>query len=627
MIFLNLKIRSKMLILLIGGSTIVYSIVFFLIINSVKEVSLDDSRKHVNTVIRESAKSIEDQINNELIVTKTLAESFVNLIELDPEQRENLQKEILLSVFKEHKNFNSLWLHWDLSVLNKDSQKRERLRTKYFWENGQILFKQDTATFDNLSDNSLWNLHDTKRTSILEPYFFSYRENSEKDQMTSLISPIIYEGKVVGTVGCDILLDELKHRIDNLSLFNNGYSFLVSNGGVYVTHPDKTLIGQTMEEVNPEENKEYNIQERIKKGEAFSIEAIHSETRKIVIVYFQPITMQSSGTPWCLGVMVTLDDVMETTEDLLLWLIMAGITGIVVVAIVITIIANQISTRVGKGARYANTLSKGKFEERIEVEGNDEVSQLALSLSSMAERIGEIFGGVKKASAEITEAGQFLSKSSNELSNGTLNLSEATSEVNQSVKLLSTTIDKNDKSAHKAREITSKSVESIQMGSQVSQQAIEAMTKVAERIQVVNDIAFQTNILALNAAVEAARAGEHGKGFAVVAAEVRKLAERSKEAALDIVSLSNASLSTIENVMNVMNNLVGEIDESAKIIASISNENSILLDETQRINSALEKLVKYGDDNKSTANEISDYSKQLLDLSENLEENLNSFNE
>lgn len=616
-----------MLLLLIGGSALVYTVVFYLIIDSVKEASLNDSRKHVTTVIKESAKSIEDQINNDLIVTKTLAESFSNLIEIESVTREKLQKEMLISVFREHKNFSSLWLHWDLSVIEKNPHKRLRLRTKFFREDDKILFKQDTATFENLSENSLWMLNDTKRTSILEPYFFSYRNEGKKDQMTSLISPVVFQNKIVGTVGCDILLDELNHRIDNLSLFNNGYSFLLSNEGVYVTHPDKTIIGQTMAEVNPDENREYNIQERVKRGEAFSIEATHSETGKLVIVFFQPVTMMNSGTPWCLGVIVTLDDVMESTDKLVLWLVLAGIAGILVISILIAIIAKQITDRITKGVTFANQISEGNFNTTIELSGNDEIGELIQSLKQMAGKIGSIFTGVRDASVEITASGESLSNRSEVLSQGTLNLVEATNDVNESVNLLSSSIDQTEKSTRKAREISTQSVSSIQKGSEVSQQAIDAMSKVSERIRIVNDIAFQTNILALNAAVEAARAGEHGKGFAVVAAEVRKLAERSKVAALEIVELSNASLSTIENVRKVMSNLVEEVNVSANIINDISLENAKLLDETQRISSALEKLTRFGSDNNETADEISDYSRQLMELSEKLEMILKTFNQ
>lgn len=625
MVFSKLKLRTKVLLLLIGCLVAVNAVVFYLIISSVKNLSLEDSRRYVSTVIEEAAKGVENQINNELTITKVLAESFSRLIEIPLAERERLQRQMLEDVFVNHRNFSSLWVHWDLSVYNKANTKRLRLRTKYFREGESIQFKQDTATFDNLSQNSLWVLNDVNRTTILEPYFFSYRNNGQKDQMTSLISPIVYRGRIVGTVGCDILLDELKNRIDNLKLFNNGYAFLLSNGGVYVTHPDKSIIGQTMAEVNPDEDREHNIQRKIQSGTQFSIEAVHSETGKNVIAFFAPVVMQNSQTPWSLGVIVVLDDIMEAAQRLTLWLIVSGFIAIIVSSVIIALVVNGITKRIKSGVTYAYALSDGKFEDQISDSGTDEIGEMAQSLATIARKIGSVFVSVKAVSDEIARTGSQLESSSQKLNEGALSLVEVTNDVTGSVQQLAASIEKTENSTRMASNISTKSVHSIKKGVAVSQHAIEAMSKVANRIRIVNDIAFQTNILALNAAVEAARAGEHGKGFAVVAAEVRKLAERSKQAALEIVELSNNSLKTIDSVKQVMSELVDEINSSAVIVASISAENTKLLDETQRINTVLEKLVDFGQNNNLTADDVSDYSAELLKLSGQLEQVLQSF--
>ena len=100
-------------------------------------------------------------------------------------------------------------------------------------------------------------------------------------------------------------------------------------------------------------------------------------------------------------------------------------------------------------------------------------------------------------------------------------------------------------------------------------ESVNAMKIIAEKISIIEEIAYQTNLLALNAAIEAARAGEHGKGFAVVAAEVRKLAERSQNAAQEIGALASTSVHGAERSGEALRALVPAIRKTAELVQEI----------------------------------------------------------
>ena len=179
-------------------------------------------------------------------------------------------------------------------------------------------------------------------------------------------------------------------------------------------------------------------------------------------------------------------------------------------------------------------------------------------------------------------------------------------------------IDQNTENAIATEKLTSSTVENVNLSNQYSNEAAEAMSIISQKISIISDIAFQTNILALNAAVEAVRAGEQGRGFSVVAAEVRKLAERSKQAANEIVSLVNKGMKVSQLAGDKARALVPDIEKTTVLIKEISAASIEQKTGAEQINLAMQNLNVITQENASSSDELTNSSVHLSTLAANL---------
>jgi methyl-accepting chemotaxis protein len=138
-----------------------------------------------------------------------------------------------------------------------------------------------------------------------------------------------------------------------------------------------------------------------------------------------------------------------------------------------------------------------------------------------------------------------------------------------------------------------------------------AMQAIAEKVSIVEEIAYQTNLLALNAAIEAARAGEHGRGFAVVAAEVRKLAERSQAAAKEIGGLASSCVGLAERSESLLEQLVPSIRKTTDLVQEVAAASAEQSAGVSQINRALGQVDHVTQRNASSAEELSSTAEEM----------------
>lgn len=263
---------------------------------------------------------------------------------------------------------------------------------------------------------------------------------------------------------------------------------------------------------------------------------------------------------------------------------------------------------------------------------NKETLESRNEIGAIAQSINELLIQLQKVSTEINASAIHVNSMSDKLSEISVILSkgantQATSveELSLSMEEMSSNIAENATNSRDTETMAVETNSDIQVSQQSMQDALETITEISKRISIVNDIAFQTNILALNAAVEAARAGEQGKGFAVVAAEVRKLAERSKVAALDIMALSAKGLDISNIAGKNLNAVVPKIEKTTQLVQHITAASLEQESGAQQMNHAIQSLNQETQNNASLSDDLVQASDELSNQSKALIESVSFF--
>lgn len=277
---------------------------------------------------------------------------------------------------------------------------------------------------------------------------------------------------------------------------------------------------------------------------------------------------------------------------------------IALIILAIAIVAGYFTTKsitvpINKSVKFAQAIEGGDLTAKINITQNDEIGELARSLENMAGKLNEMVTEIRSSARSLTETSSEINTKSTNLSEGANSQASSSEELASSMEEMTANIQQNSDYSKETEKISLSAAQKSEEVGAASNESLESIKLIAEKITIINDIAFQTNILALNAAVEAARAGEHGKGFAVVAAEVRKLAERSKVAAEEIEGYSKTSVGTTEKAQSLISGVVPEIEKTARLVQEIAAASDEQNSGANQVNNALQAL------NQITQNNVS----------------------
>jgi methyl-accepting chemotaxis protein len=287
--------------------------------------------------------------------------------------------------------------------------------------------------------------------------------------------------------------------------------------------------------------------------------------------------------------------------------------------------ALSISRGLARAVGLANAVAEGDLSTTLDIASKDEIADLVRALNGMVVRLREIVGQVTTAARNMATGSHELSASAEQLSLGATQQSSATEQASSAMEEMASNVKQNAENASETETIARRSSADAEASGIAVGRAVDAMQTIAAKINIVQEIARQTDLLALNAAVEAARAGEHGRGFAVVASEVRKLAERSQTAATEIGTLSANTVKVAREAGEMLAKLVPDIKKTAQLVEEITaacREQDV---GSAQINQSIQQLDKVTQQNAGASEEVSSTSEELSSQAGQLQETIGFF--
>ena len=315
----------------------------------------------------------------------------------------------------------------------------------------------------------------------------------------------------------------------------------------------------------------------------------------------------------------------ESISNTILIYVLTVVFALIISIILVTVLARSILKALFSCTQLAKKISDGDLDVSLDTTRKDEIGKLMTVLISMADRLRSIVGDIQGASVNVASGSNQLSSTAQQLSQGATEQASSVEQTSASMEQMSSNIQQNADNSQQTEKISLNAAKDAQASGTAVSKAVAAMKEIATKISIIEEIARQTNLLALNAAIEAARAGEHGKGFAVVAAEVRKLAERSQNAAGEISDLSSTSVDIAEKAGEMLSKLVPDIQKTSELVQEISASSAEQNSGADQITNAIQQLDSVIQQNASATEEMASTSEELNSQADQLQDTISFF--
>ena len=427
--------------------------------------------------------------------------------------------------------------------------------------------------------------------------------------------PLYINGKVAGMLftGCETNNVLMQNReFGAAKILGNGFALWINTSNECVMRPNeqwKTLPNDAWQQVSSERNADAKKITFKKNGTTYEMIYIYDDNVRNYISFVYPQSDKFKGV------------------GQILWPMSIAISIIILIILfVINIITKGVIRKIGgepdRVREIVGNIAKGDFRQEKNARNATGIlrscTDLAKDLGNMLKNVISGADNISNLSGEITNSTQMLSQNANEQA-------ATADQIVQSVSYIQQEISNNANNTREAKNIAHRISNDVKNIQAAQNDSLVSVRDISEKIQIINDIAFQTNILALNAAVEAARAGEHGKGFAVVASEIRKLAEKSKNSANDIIEGAANSLQATETSTEMLNSIVPSIQKSTDLINNIEESGNSQMNTIEQIENVIKQLNDSIQGNAAASEELAVNAEQLNGQADSFRESTKVF--
>lgn len=456
---------------------------------------------------------------------------------------------------------------------------------------------------------------------ITEPY----ADSATGEILISVATPLLKANEFIGAIFFDLSLSGLSDLVNQVNLFDAGYIFIVSESGVVIAHPDASKNGKNMSDFLPNSTIQVDrIDRPILDGEEFNLR-------------FAKIPKQD----WYIGVLLDERIAYKAATDMRNQVVVISIVALFISVLVLQYIINKLLRPLNALNNAIENIASGEGDltRRLSTDTDQEFAKLASGFNQFKENLRAQIKLLKSTGDDVLSSMQVSQQ-------GMQDSNSAVSSQLQEIDLLATAMNQMTvtasevaNNAQNAAEATKEADNATQTGVQIVEQTTSLIDTLSKRIehavgnievlenathniesilQVINEIAEQTNLLALNAAIEAARAGEQGRGFAVVADEVRTLASRTQDSTTEIRAMIDQLQSGVKTVVEAMKSSQGAAKETVEQAQNTQKALDRICAAIILINDMNTQIASAAEEQSSVSEEINENTVRIRDISINV---------